>query len=209
MARSLSASRLRPSRTPQVGSTAHVRVPARTANLGPGFDSIGMALDVWDDARAEVTDGGLVVDARGSGANTDAAAIRLSALGWSAAGAYYLEFSRLNGATLSLMSGVPRVERPSYLGLGPALSADVAPLSAAAEAFMEARVAAIAAGEIVPWFEPQVALADNRLIARRLAPNPRELVATRAYLDQAGSPRTLVGTTKANSSSRMRSDQAW
>lgn len=34
-------------------------------------------------------------------------------------------------------------------------------------------------------------LADNRLIARRLAPNPRELVATRAYLDQAGSPRTL------------------
>ena len=68
MACSLSASRLRPSHTPQVGSTAHVRVPASTANLGPGFDSIGMALDVWDDARAEVTDGGLVVDARGSGA---------------------------------------------------------------------------------------------------------------------------------------------
>lgn len=87
---------------------------------------------------------GSLQDARGSGATPDATAIRLSALGWSAAGAYYLEFSRLNGATLSLMSGVPRVERPSYLGLGPALSADVAPLSAAAEAFME-RVSAYVA----------------------------------------------------------------
>ena len=25
-----------------------VRVPATSANLGPGFDSFGLALDLWD-----------------------------------------------------------------------------------------------------------------------------------------------------------------
>lgn len=33
-----------------------VRVPASSANLGPGFDSIGMALGVWDRCRATVLD---------------------------------------------------------------------------------------------------------------------------------------------------------
>jgi homoserine kinase len=28
----------------------HVRVPATTANLGPGFDAIGLALDLWNEA---------------------------------------------------------------------------------------------------------------------------------------------------------------
>ena len=40
--------------------------------------------------------------------------VRLSSLGWSGAGAYYLEFARLNGEVLSLMSGVPNVNVPSY-----------------------------------------------------------------------------------------------
>ena len=30
-----------------------VRVPATTANLGPGFDTIGMALDMWSEVRAK------------------------------------------------------------------------------------------------------------------------------------------------------------
>lgn len=33
-----------------------VRVPASSANLGPGFDSVGMALGVWDRCRATVLD---------------------------------------------------------------------------------------------------------------------------------------------------------
>ena len=35
-------------RTEQV----HVRVPATSANLGPGFDALGLALDLVDDLRA-------------------------------------------------------------------------------------------------------------------------------------------------------------
>ena len=34
----------------------HVRVPATSANLGPGFDCLGLALDLWLDVRARAAD---------------------------------------------------------------------------------------------------------------------------------------------------------
>ena len=33
-----------------------VRVPATTANLGPGYDCIGMALDWWNEISMKVSD---------------------------------------------------------------------------------------------------------------------------------------------------------
>ena len=42
-----------------------VSVPATSANLGPGFDSLGLALDLRDELEAEVTGGGLVVEVTG------------------------------------------------------------------------------------------------------------------------------------------------
>jgi homoserine kinase len=51
------------------GLAVHVRVPASSANLGPGFDSVGLALGVWDECTATVTDRpGLVIEVEGSGA---------------------------------------------------------------------------------------------------------------------------------------------
>ena len=47
-----------------------VRVPATSANLGPGFDSAGLALALHDDVVVRVTDGGLSVDVAGEGADT-------------------------------------------------------------------------------------------------------------------------------------------
>jgi homoserine kinase len=35
----------------------HVRVPATTANLGPGFDALGLALDLWNEAVFQDRDG--------------------------------------------------------------------------------------------------------------------------------------------------------
>ena len=53
----------------RVGDDVEVRVPASSANLGPGFDSIGCALGVWDTCRATVTgQPGLVVTVSGEGA---------------------------------------------------------------------------------------------------------------------------------------------
>ena len=45
-----------------------VRVPATSANLGPGFDSAGLALCLYDDVLVRVTDSGLAVDVAGEGA---------------------------------------------------------------------------------------------------------------------------------------------
>ncbi len=46
---------------------ARVRVPATSANLGPGFDALGLALTLYDDVSAWVTASGLRVDAEGEG----------------------------------------------------------------------------------------------------------------------------------------------
>lgn len=46
---------------------ARIRVPATSANLGPGFDALGLALDLVDDLEARCTGAGLVVDVTGAG----------------------------------------------------------------------------------------------------------------------------------------------
>jgi homoserine kinase len=46
-----------------------VGTPASAANLGPGYDSLGLALTMRDRLEAEVLDDGLEVDVRGEGAD--------------------------------------------------------------------------------------------------------------------------------------------
>ena len=46
-----------------------VRTPASAANLGPGYDTLGLALTMHDRLEAEVLDDGLEVDVRGEGAD--------------------------------------------------------------------------------------------------------------------------------------------
>ena len=51
-------------------SPAEVRVPATSANLGPGFDAFGLALAMYDRLEAGVTGGGLAIEVRGEGEET-------------------------------------------------------------------------------------------------------------------------------------------
>ena len=51
-----------------VGKRCTVRVPATSANLGPGFDSLGLALGLYDVVEAEVPADGLEVEVVGEGA---------------------------------------------------------------------------------------------------------------------------------------------
>lgn len=51
------------------GASVRVRVPASSANLGPGFDSVGIALGVWDECEVTVTgDAGVRITVSGEGA---------------------------------------------------------------------------------------------------------------------------------------------
>lgn len=45
-----------------------VRVPASSANLGPGFDAFGLALSLYDELEVTATSGSLVIEVDGEGA---------------------------------------------------------------------------------------------------------------------------------------------
>ena len=51
-----------------VAGAATVRTPATSANLGPGFDALGLALTLYDELSATVTAGGFQVEVSGEGA---------------------------------------------------------------------------------------------------------------------------------------------
>ncbi|MEV0969763.1 homoserine kinase [Microtetraspora glauca] len=44
-----------------------VRVPATSANLGPGFDTLGIALDLYDEVEAALTGDGVTIEVEGQG----------------------------------------------------------------------------------------------------------------------------------------------
>jgi homoserine kinase len=50
------------------GLTASATVAASSANLGPGFDSLGLALGMYDEIVVETTESGLTIDVEGQGA---------------------------------------------------------------------------------------------------------------------------------------------
>lgn len=53
----------------EVGTAVTVEVPGSSANLGPGFDTLGLALTIHDTVEAEVTESGLEIIIHGEGAD--------------------------------------------------------------------------------------------------------------------------------------------
>ena len=49
------------------GRSVHVKVPATSANLGPGFDTLGLALARYDELDISVIDSGLEIEVHGVG----------------------------------------------------------------------------------------------------------------------------------------------
>src|SRR3990172_8509660 len=47
-----------------------IRVPASTANLGPAFDCLALALDLWNETRFELAGESLVIEISGEGAES-------------------------------------------------------------------------------------------------------------------------------------------
>lgn len=122
--------------------SVRVRVPATSANLGPGFDCAGLALSCWDVVDVRVTDGGLTVDIEGPGAGelpTDETHLVVQAfraacteLGWTPSGLH-----------LSARNGIPQGR-----GLG-------------------SSAAAVAAGVLAAWaLCPDVRAIDDAAVLR-------------------------------------------
>jgi homoserine kinase len=54
---------------PWTSDVVRVRVPATSANLGPGFDALGLALSLYDEMEAWACESGLSVEISGEGAD--------------------------------------------------------------------------------------------------------------------------------------------
>ena len=89
--------------------------------------------------------------------------VQQSSLGWTAAGAYYLEIAKANATTLSLLNATPVTTSPTYDGVGPALSYDLAPLETAQQKFMTTlqTVVQTTDGTVTPSGAPET-LADAK-----------------------------------------------
>ena len=102
-----------------------VRVPATSANLGPGFDALGLALTLYDEVEAEITDSGLAIEVSGEGADAAAAGeghlvVRAMRAAFAAAGA-----GQPPGLALRCVNAIPQGR-----GLGSSAGAVVAGLLA-------------------------------------------------------------------------------
>ena len=108
------------------GRTVAVRVPATSANLGPGFDTLGLGLSLYDELRVwALPDGGLHIDVTGPGADAvprDASNLVVRAIAY----AFEAVGRRMPGIGLST-----RIVIPHGRGLGSSGAAVVAGLLAA------------------------------------------------------------------------------
>ncbi|NLU84453.1 homoserine kinase [Rhodococcus sp. HNM0569] len=107
------------------GLTVTARVPASSANLGPGFDSLGLALGLYDEITVTTTASGLTVTVEGEGAddvpcNPSHLVVRAVERGLEAAGVW--------AAGLDVLC---RNVIPHSRGLGSSASAAVGGLAAA------------------------------------------------------------------------------
>ena len=99
-----------------------VQVPATTANLGPGFDCLGMALDIWNHVHLEVVEEQTRVQVVGQGAKT--LCTGRGNLVYRAAERYFQEV----GIVIPPLSITCRNEIPMARGLGSSSAAIVSGL---------------------------------------------------------------------------------
>lgn len=159
----------------------HIRVPASTANLGPGFDSLGLALGLYDVMEVEVTASGLKVEVIDAGAGGVAdvpldeshlvvRAIRRASehAGFSPPGLWLrcanaIPHARgLGSSAAAVVAGIAA----GYALAGRELDADALHLAAEFEGHADNAAASLFGGLVIAWAE------SGRFHARRLEPHP-------------------------------------
>lgn len=106
-------------------ATLRVRVPASSANVGPGYDTFGLALSLYDEIVVRVGEDGLDVDVAGEGADKvrrDARNLLVKSM--------YIAFDRMGGRPRGLeVRCLNRI--PHGRGLGSSAAAIVGGIAAA------------------------------------------------------------------------------
>ncbi|GAB3076423.1 homoserine kinase [Corynebacterium aquatimens] len=150
----------------EVGKRARVTVPGSSANLGPGFDTLGLALGIYDVVEVEVTPSGLEVEIFGEGSEDlprDAShlvvkAIRtaLKAAGARAPGLKVRctnDIPQSRGLGSSASAAVAGVVAANTLAGNPLSAEDIVQISSSFEGHPDNAAASVLGGAVVSWTE--------------------------------------------------------
>jgi homoserine kinase len=171
-----------------VGLTATAVVPASSANLGPGFDSLGLALSLCDEIEVQTIDSGLSIDVEGEGHGQvplDATHLvvraiehGLRAAGYSAPGLAIrcrnrIPHSRgLGSSAAAVVGGLAAANGLVAQTDSPVLSEDdLVQLSSEFEGHPDNASAAVLGGAVVSWTEGDGPLARYAAARLRLHPD--------------------------------------
>jgi homoserine kinase len=136
-----------------------VRVPATSANLGPGFDALGLALSLHDVVEAEITGSGLAIEVSGEGEGVAAAGERHLVVRAMRAAFAATAGEQPPGLALRCQNAIPQGR-----GLGSSAAAVVAGLLAA-RALAGAQDPESSAGGVSPDGPRSEPLPDDALLA--------------------------------------------
>ncbi len=141
-----------------------VRVPATSANLGPGFDALGLALGLYDDVVVRIADSGLHVDVAGEGAEdlprdkrhlvVRAVRAAFDTLGGQPRGIEVVCANRIpqgRGLGSSASAIVAGITAARHLVLGGMTDEDVLALAAQLEGHPDNVAAALLGGSTIAW----------------------------------------------------------
>ncbi|MFV8266991.1 homoserine kinase [Mycolicibacterium peregrinum] len=152
------------------GLTATAVVAASSANLGPGFDSLGLALSLYDEIIVETTESGLQLEVEGEGAGqvpldathlvVRAIEAGLQATGYRAAGLIVrcrnaIPHSRgLGSSAAAVVGGLAVVNGlVAQAGSDPMTEDQLIQLSSEFEGHPDNAAAAVLGGAVVSWTE--------------------------------------------------------
>lgn len=163
-------------------------VAASSANLGPGFDSIGLALGLYDEIIVETTDSGLVVEVEGEGAgqvplgsehlvvraiHRGLEVLQIRAPGLLVRCRNLIPHSRgLGSSAAAVVGGLAAVNGlVGQVGSTPFPESELVQLAAEFEGHPDNAAAAVMGGAVVSWTVGQGDLARYHAVPLRLHPD--------------------------------------
>jgi homoserine kinase len=177
------------------GLCVTARVPASSANLGPGFDSLGVALGMYDEIVVQTTESGLTIRVEGEGADDvpwgpSHLVVRAIERGLESAGVWadgldvvcrnVIPHSRGLGSSASAVVGGLAAGRALAAKFDPGLACgedELVQLASEFEGHPDNAAASVLGGIVVSWTENEQAgdgeRAARRYSAVRLSPHPR------------------------------------
>jgi homoserine kinase len=209
----------------QPGLTATAVVAASSANLGPGFDSMGVALSLYDEIVVETTEHGLTVEVEGEGAGAvplDGSHLVVRAIerglretGMSAAGLIVrcrneIPHSRgLGSSAAAVVGGLAAANGlAAQTGCATMTPAELVQVSSEFEGHPDNAAAAVLGGAIVSWTEAAPTGPRYGAAPIRLHPGITLFAAVPQIRSSTAETRVLLPETVAHTAARFNLSRA-